>query len=133
LTRAGIDATAVSQAMTDLERVGLVDDESFARDFAAHRLEGRREGVRAARSALRAKGLAPDLVERALEGAEEGEDERAEALAGARAHRLRSDPPDRALAKLTAFLQRRGYGYGTASRAARRALGTDVAEGLEPS
>ena len=128
LTRAGIEATAVGQALSDLERVGLVDDERFAEEFAAHRLEGRKEGVRAARAALRAKGLATDVVERALQGAEEDEEERAGSLAAVRARRLTGEPPERALSRLTGFLQRRGYGYAVASRAARRALSADPTE-----
>lgn len=127
LSRIGVDEGAVGAALEDLERVGLVDDAAFARQVVEWRAGGRLEGDRAVRAALRAKGVDPAVGEAALHDvAPTDEEARALELAERRARRLSGLPPERAYARLLSFLQRRGYAYGRASAAARRALAIEA-------
>jgi regulatory protein len=121
---AGFAEPDIDSALADLEAVGLIDDERFARELASHEVGGRLAGRRAALSSLRKAGVSRDLAERAVEEAS-GEDEegRAEELARSRLGRLRSLPPEAAYRRLLSFLQRRGYSGDTARTACRRALG----------
>ncbi len=122
----GVGDDDVRSALEDLERVGLVDDAAFARELVESRAGHRLEGDRAIRSALRSKGVDPAVGEAALAEIGGGDEEaRAFELAELRARRLSGLPPERAYPRLLSFLQRRGYGYGLASGAARRALAID--------
>ena len=95
LLGARFDAEEVEDVLGRLERVGLVDDAAFARQFAEHRFGSRKEGERAVVNGLRAAGVAPSLA---------GVD------------------PAKAFGRLSSFLIRRGYGPETARAAARKAL-----------
>jgi regulatory protein len=123
LRMAGFAEPDIDSTLADLETVGLIDDERFARELAAHEVGGRLAGRRAALSSLRKAGLSRDLAERAVDEAS-GEDEeaRAEELARSRIGRLRNLPPDAAYRRLLGFLQRRGYSGETARAASRRAI-----------
>ena len=80
LLQAGFEADEVDEVLERLERVGLVDDEAFARQVAEHAFGVKRSGRRAVVSSLMAAGVAPDLIEATL--ADAGDEEaRAEALA----------------------------------------------------
>lgn len=128
LLRAGFEAAEVSGELERLEAVGLVDDERFAREFAEHQLEVRHAGRRAVISGLAAKGIDRTTVERTL-AQDSGDDRsRADDLARARAARLGTLPPEKAYARLFAFLVRRGHDAETARSAARGALGVDATE-----
>ena len=131
LTRAGFDAEEVSSELTRLERVGLVDDEAFARDLARHHLMSRRSGRRAVVAALRAKGLPPGTIEAVLSDLQadaEDEGSRAAALAAERASRLAGLDPRVAFQRLVSFLLRRGYEPGIARGAAAAALEVEATE-----
>jgi regulatory protein len=121
LVRAGYEATEVEAAMADLEAVGLIDDERFARDYAEHHRRrglGRRGGL----AALRAKGIERDMAEEAVgEINPEDEAERAFEVARGRLARLRAVTPDVAHRRTVAFLLRRGYDSIIAGTAVRRA------------
>jgi regulatory protein len=122
LVRAGYEPEDVDAALADLEAVGLVDDERFARELAESQ---RRRGMgrRAGMSALRGKGVDRDLAERTIEEVQPEDDaEIAYELARARLGRLRSLPPDVAYRRLIGFLVRRGYEPVIASTAVRRAV-----------
>jgi regulatory protein len=121
LVRVGYEPAEVEAAIADLEAVGLVDDERFAREYAEH---GRRRGLgrRAGLAALRAKGVDRDLAEEAVGDANpQDEAERAFELARARLERFRSLPPDLAHRRTVGFLIRRGYDPVIAGTAVRRA------------
>ena len=83
LLQAGFEAEEVADVLERLERVGLVDDEAFARQVADHALGVKRSGRRAVVSTLMAAGVAPDVIEATLADAGD-EDERADALARSR-------------------------------------------------
>ena len=108
--------------LTRLERVGLVDDQAFARQFAEHRFGSRKEGSRAVAQGLRAAGIAPSLAEGVSQDASDADEERAAELARSRASRLTGVAPEKAFARLSSLLMRRGYGPEIARSAARKAL-----------
>ena len=122
LLAARFEATEVQDVLTRLERVGLVDDEAFARRYAEHRFGERREGGRGVEQGLRAAGIAPGLAATAAEGAPDDDEERAADLALSRASRLRGVAPQKAFARLSSLLMRRGYSPEIARSAARKAL-----------
>jgi regulatory protein len=122
LLQARFEPEEVSDVLVRLERVGLIDDAAFARQFAEHRFGARREGSRAVADGLRAAGISPALAAATVEAAPDLEEERAEALARSRAGRLAGVEPHKAFSRLSSLLMRRGYGPELARRAARRAL-----------
>ena len=122
LLAARFEAQEVDDVLTRLERVGLVDDEAFARQFAEHRFGARKEGSRAVAQGLRAAGIAPALAEAAARDVPDDDEERAADLARSRASRLSGVPPEKAFTRLSSLLMRRGYGPEIARSAARTAL-----------
>ena len=122
LERAGFEQEEIGEVLVRLERVGLVDDESFARQVAAHQFRVRRAGARSVAGALMAKGVSRETVEAVLAEAPEAEEARAESLALSRVHRMAGIDPQKAFSRLSSLLIRRGYGPELARRAAREAL-----------
>jgi regulatory protein len=116
----------VEDVLARLERVGLVDDEAFARQLAEHQFGSRRAGRRAVASALLAKGVEPELAARVADEQPDDEYERAVGLARSRADRLAGVDPVKAFGRLTSLLVRRGYPPETARSAARVALEVDA-------
>ena len=132
LLRIGFDVEEVDRALVDLERVGLVDDERFAREVVKDQAGRRLAGDRAIRAALREKGVAPEEVERVL-GETPGEEARALELAERRAMRLEALPIEAAQRRILGLLLRRGYPPTLAREATRRALAgrLDPGEGFD--
>jgi regulatory protein len=122
LLEARFEPDEVADVLGRLERVGLIDDEAFARQVAEHEFGTRRAGARAVAGALAAKGVARATVDAALAEAPEDEESRAQELAATRAGRLRGVEPAKAFNRLSGLLMRRGYAPDLARRAARRAL-----------
>lgn len=125
LLAAGFDREEVGDVLERLARVGLIDDEAFARALAEHQFATRRAGRRAVTNALLAKGVAPDLAAQVAAEAPDDEQARADALAAERARRLHEVEPLKAYGRLTSLLIRRGYAHEVARSAARRALSVD--------
>ena len=126
LLAAGFVSDEVSDVLTRLERVGLVDDEAFARQLAEYQYGSRQAGRRAVTSALLAKGIPPDLAAHVAAEAPDDEHDRALDLARARASRLSGVEPAKAFGRLTSLLMRRGYAPEVARSAARSALEVDA-------
>jgi len=126
LLAAGFAADEVADVLTRLERVGLIDDEAFARQLADHQFGSRRAGRRAVSSALLAKGIAPELAARVAGDPPDDEQDRAVDLARTRAGRLSGVDQHKAFGRLTSLLVRRGYAPDVARSAARMALEVDV-------
>jgi regulatory protein len=122
LLAARFESDEVQEVLTRLERVGLVDDEAFARQYAEHRFGARKEGSRAVAQGLRAAGIDPAIAETAAEAAPGNDEERAADLARSRATRLSGVAPEKAFARLSSLLMRRGYSPQIARSAARKAL-----------
>lgn len=129
LLQAGFDADEVTGVLERLERVGLIDDEAFARSVAEHGFGTRREAQRVVAGRLRAAGVAPEIASVVLAETGDGDEQgRADALAAARAVRLASLPREKALPRLASFLARRGYAPDVARQAARKALAAEDVE-----
>ncbi|HZA27175.1 MAG TPA: regulatory protein RecX [Actinomycetota bacterium] len=127
LLRAGYPEEEAKEALDDLEAVGLVDDERFARELAAHEIQRRGSGRRLAISALRGAGVNAEVAERVVE--EMGpvdEEARAEEMARARLGRLSGLDEATAHRRLVSFLSRRGYEGAVARAAAFRVLSDRV-------
>jgi regulatory protein len=118
----------VEDVLVRLERVGLVDDEAFARQFAEHRFGSRKEGSRAVMQGLRAAGIAPSLAETVAQDGPGDDEERAADLARSRVTRLAGVPPEKAFARLSSLLMRRGYSPEIARSTAREALEIQFSE-----
>ncbi|MDZ4248072.1 MAG: regulatory protein RecX [Patescibacteria group bacterium] len=98
-----------------LQRLGYLDDASFAREWIRQR--GRSRGPRLLRAELRQRGVGTEATEAALGEQRDSDDpdDQADAirtLAAKRLERLRNEPPEKAREKTIAFLQRRGYAFG---------------------
>jgi regulatory protein len=122
LLAARFEPGEVEDVLVRLERVGLVDDEAFARQFAEHRFGSRGEGSRAVMHGLRAAGIASSLAETVAQDVQGDDEERAADLARSRLSRLSGVSPEKAFARLSSLLMRRGYGPEIARSAARKAL-----------
>jgi regulatory protein len=125
LLRADYEPEEIDSALEDLERVGLIDDERFARELAEHQRRkgmGRRVGL----AALRVKGVDRELAERIAEDVSpEDEAERALDVATRRLTRLRGLEPETRRRRLVDFLLRRGYDPEIARSACVRALAAE--------
>lgn len=107
----------IAQAVERLVEAGALDDERFAREFAADKRELRGWGPDRIRGALAERGLDAQTIEAAL--APDGPAEQLE-RAIAMLER-RGEPPDdeRARARALAYLARRGYDSEIAYEAVR--------------
>jgi regulatory protein len=110
LSRRGFAADAIERALDRLSAVGLVDDETFARELASSRVE---QGVDAPRIVLELKdrGVDPDLAARVAGACAPHTDraERCRELAKARLAKLQGLRPEVQYRRLAAYLVRRGY------------------------
>jgi regulatory protein len=110
LRRRGFGADAIERALDRLSAVGLVDDETFARELASSRVE---QGVDAPMIVveLKDRGVDPDLAAR-IAGESAPHSDRAERcreLAEARLAKLQGLRPEVQYRRLAAYLVRRGY------------------------
>ncbi|MGZ4149796.1 MAG: regulatory protein RecX [Actinomycetota bacterium] len=128
LLQAGFEPTEVSEELSRLETVGLIDDEAFARAVAEHGFGGRKEARRVVAGKLATAGVDPTTAQAVLDDLAGDEQERADALASQRASKLGGLPSDKAFQRLAGFLARRGYPPGVARAAARRALAVEGSE-----
>jgi regulatory protein len=114
---------AADEAVRRAERVGLLDDEQFARHYIQTRA-ARGRGPARLRRELTGMGVASALADRLLgeEMPEDAQEARVEALARKRATQLAGVPrPDR-YRRLLGFLARKGYRGARVREVARRAL-----------
>lgn len=134
---AGFDPQDVERALRDLQDVGLIDDERFARELARDRAVRRLEGDRLVRASLVRQGISPDLAERVLAQAAAApngldQDERAAQLAARKAARMRGVEAEVAYRRVLGVLLRRGHPPDAARDAALRAV-QDLADPCDPS
>jgi regulatory protein len=125
LVQAGFDPDEVDAELRRLERVGLIDDEAFAKAVVESRMGARGESSRVVAMHLARAGVASDVAADALQDAPESDEDRAMRLAETKARRLAGLDPQVAFQRLYGFLARRGYRPETARLAARRALSID--------
>lgn len=128
----GYGLQEVDRCLEELQDLGLVDDERFARELARDRGSRRLVGDRAILAALRERGVAREVAEAALEEAGE-EAARARELARRRLRGLAGLPPEHAFRRLYGLLVRRGFAPSVAAGACREALGAEGPEELQGS
>lgn len=123
LTERGYMDDTVDMVLYKLEKEDLVDDEAFAREWAASRARSQVGRARILRE-LTQKGLSRACAQRAVAAldAQEGEDA-AEALARKLLRRYAGEADERkAMGKMLAAMARRGYGFEEARRALEAAM-----------
>ena len=113
----------IEMVLYKLEKERLMDDEAFARDWAASRARCQIGRSRILRE-LRMKGIPQEMAERALDELDEEEgDEAAVALAQKLLRRYSGEADERkAMQKLLAAMARRGYGYEESRQAIETAV-----------
>lgn len=111
MRRKNVPAEAAGAVLDRLERVGLVDDEAFARDWVAARQQRHHRSRSALRWELQAKGVGGEHIESAL-GSVDGAAElsAARALAAKRAAQSRDLDPAVRDRRIAGALARRGFG-----------------------
>lgn len=104
----------VEEVLDRLEKVGLIDDGRFARQWVDERLRKRPVGLSLLRRELRQKGIDPEIIDAALENSASGEEETDRAYQALRRQAPRYARLDRDAAhrRMVAFLGRRGFGQG---------------------
>lgn len=119
----------IEMVLYKLEKERLMDDEAFARDWAASRARCQIGRDRIMRE-LRMKGIPQEMAERALEELDEEEgDEAAVALARKLLKRYSSEMDERkAMQKILAAMARRGYGYEDSRHAIETAIEQEAAD-----
>jgi regulatory protein len=121
LTGKAIPPDTQERVLTRLETAGYLDDRAFARFWIENRTQFQPRGPHALRYELRQKGIAPTLIEELLRETVDV-DAAAYQAASAQGRRLRGLTRQEYRQKMGAFLQRRGFGYSTASQIIRRLM-----------
>jgi len=113
----------IEMVLYKLEKERLMDDEAFAREWAASRARSQIGRSRIMRE-LRMKGITQEMAERALDELDEDEgDEAAVMLAQKLLRRYSSEADERkAMQKMLAAMARRGYGYEDSRQAIETAI-----------
>jgi regulatory protein len=125
LLQAGFEPEEVGDELDRLERVGLLDDQAFARAVVESRVGRRGESHRMVAGKLTQAGVDAQTAMAAIDDLGGDEQDRADALARQKAVKMGGLEPHVASQRLFGFLARRGYGPEVARVAARRALAVD--------
>lgn len=119
LSMRGFTDAAIERVVERLRRVGLLDDDAFARSWVADRERTSPKGRMMLRYQLIGQGIAPNAADTAL--AEVDDEAMATELARRRARTAPTDTYERFAAKVGPYLQRRGFPYAVADAATRAA------------
>jgi regulatory protein len=113
LSRHEYGETVVEGVLADLERLGYVDDERFAKARAQSAAQYKHHGKRRAMGELLRIGIKPAVAKKALDEVYDATDPVAEAraLAMKQSARLKKLDPAVARRRLVGMLQRRGFEY----------------------
>ena len=120
---------AIEAALERLARVGLLDDRAFAEYWISNRGQFKPRGRYALRHELRQKGVASGIIDGLLEALDETENAYRAAIQRLSTwERLDSEAAQR---KLSAYLQRRGFGYDVIQEVWKRIQAERVASELD--
>lgn len=112
----------IEMVLYKLEKEKLINDEAYARDFAASKSR-RQMGKRRIMQELRMKGISSEIAQHAIDELDEDEkDESAVALAKKLVRRYQNDEPRKAMQKALAAMARRGYVYEDSKNALSTAI-----------
>lgn len=112
LRQRGFTAGAIETTIAKLRDWRYVDDEEFAQRWIENRLVHRPRSARLLAQELRQKGVASSTAADAIDGAEIDEIADATSLAADKQRKLANLPEDIRVRRVSAFLARRGYGFG---------------------
>jgi regulatory protein len=126
LTEKDFPDPVVTDALERLETAGYLNDRDFARYWIENRTKFKPLGPKALRYELRQKGVDNAIVEELLAETMDVDAAVYKAAQG-QARRLRGTSRRNFQQKLGAFLQRRGFGYASASLVIRQLI-TELAE-----
>ena len=112
LTEKGYAETVIQAAIERLRANGLLDDSNFARTWVENQSTFRPRGQRALAFELRRKGVTDEVIAQALEETP-AEEELAYQAGTRQARKLAALERNEFRMKLSAFLARRGFSYGT--------------------
>ena len=117
--RRGATPDVADAVVDDLTGRGYLDDAGFARQWVETR-SARGYGVARLRAELRARGVDPALIDAAVASVEPATAlERAREVARHRLPAIARSRPERAAARLSDYLLRRGYAPGVVARVVR--------------
>lgn len=125
LARRGWAAEVIADVLSRLERVGLIDDERFARLWVDERMRLRPRGLALLRQELRRKGISEETIDRTVSAYRSESDElaRARDLLIRRQGRYAGLDPQTARRRMAGLLARRGFDSETVYAAVRQVLG----------
>lgn len=112
LAKLNFSPDQVEQVIAKLKASNLIEDEKFARMWVENRLEFHPRSLRLIRYELLHKGIAEDHIEQALQETEDEQD-LARRAAVAYARRLENYENQVYCNRLSGYLARRGFSYGT--------------------
>jgi regulatory protein len=107
------DDAIVAAVLVDLERLGFVNDEQFARAWARGRIRLRGFGRRRIDQELKAKGVAPEIIREAVAEVfgETNETGTAMQVAEKKLGTMRHVEPEAQKRRLAGLLERKGYAF----------------------
>lgn len=123
LLRKKYPSAVATPVIADLKRLGLVDDERFARLYVQERARLHPRSAGAIGGELARRGISREIAEKALLGefVPGREEEMAAELVRRAASRLRGVPPEAAKRRLWGYLARRGFSPGQIAAAVQAA------------
>ena len=123
LRQSGFGAEAIDRAVEDLEQLGHIKDEDFAKRWVARRQRSKPKGKRMLAHELANQRIDRTTVDRVLADIDHSEEtDTALELARKQAKRYQSLQPEVAKRRLQGFLLRRGFGYETIQSVIGRVL-----------
>lgn len=124
---------AIDQTLATLERLDLIDDAVFARQFVAQRLRSRPAGRKGLAFDLKRRGVPCKIIDCVLDDALSDVDveDMALGLMMPRANRYRGLSRERAMGRIYGFLGRRGFDASIAREVAEKVWTTIESEEVE--
>ena len=115
LAEKGYEPSLIGDIVSELKRLGDIDDTKFARFWMESRMYSNPVGAALLRQELRGKGVGDDIIDATVEARAKAYDDLEVALRMARDRYERFKNLDRTKAskRLYDFLMRRGFGYET--------------------
>lgn len=125
LARKEFDQATIAEVLSELERLGYVDDARFAQVKAMSLAQHRHHGPHRAQLELLKSGIPPETARQAVQTVYQAQDTEATAreLARKQAPRLRRLDPAVARRRLIGILLRRGFDYDTIRPVIQEVLG----------
>ena len=123
LGQKGFGAEAIDITLEDLEQLGHIKDEDFAKKWVARRQRSKPKGKKILEHELANHSIDKTTVDRVLAGIHDAEEtELALQVAQKQSKRYQSLPPEVAKRRLHGFLLRRGFDYETIQSVIERVL-----------